>query len=83
MLCQHWHLKEAFEQMQYRDCISALLYKALRPYKHTGILVRSILSTLAQWLSGRVLDSRPRGGGFEPHQCHWDVVLEQDTFILA
>ena len=25
----------------------------------------------AQWLSGRVLDWRPRGGGFEPHlrQC--------------
>ena len=24
----------------------------------------------AQWLSGRVLDSRPRGRGFEPHWCH-------------
>ena len=37
----------------------------------------------AQWLSGRVLDSRPRGRGFEPHRRHWVVVLEQDTFILA
>ena len=37
----------------------------------------------AQWLSGRVLDSRPRGCGFEPHQHHCVVVLEQDTFILA
>ena len=37
----------------------------------------------AQWLSGRVLDSRPRGSGFEPHQRHCVVVLEQDTFILA
>ena len=37
----------------------------------------------AQWLSGRVLDSRPRGQGFEPHQRHCVVVLEQDTFILA
>ena len=36
-----------------------------------------------QWLSGRVLDSRPRGRGFEPHQRHYIVVLEQDTFILA
>ena len=36
-----------------------------------------------QWLSGRVLDSRPRGRGFEPHQRHCVVVLEQDTFILA
>ena len=33
--------------------------------------------------SGRVLDSRPRGRGFEPHRSHCVVVLEQDTFILA
>ena len=37
----------------------------------------------AQWLSGRVLDSRPRGPGFEPHRHHCVVVLEKDTFILA
>ena len=37
----------------------------------------------AQWLSGRVFDSRPRGRGFEPHRRHCVVVLEQDTFILA
>ena len=37
----------------------------------------------AQWLSGRVLDSRPRGRRFEPHRCHCVVVLEQDTLILA
>ena len=36
-----------------------------------------------QWLSGRVLDSRPKGRGFEPHWRHCVVVLEQDTFILA
>ena len=24
----------------------------------------------AQWLSGRVIDSRPRGRGFEPHRRH-------------
>ena len=34
-------------------------------------------------ISGRVLDSRPRGRGFEPHRRHCVVVLEQDTFILA
>ena len=33
-----------------------------------------------QWLSGRVLDSRTRGCGFERQ---FVVVLEQDTFILA
>ena len=37
----------------------------------------------AQWLSGRVLGSRPKGRGFEPHRRHCVVVLEQDTFILA
>ena len=37
----------------------------------------------AQWLSGRVFDSRPKGRGFEPHRRHGVVVLEQDTFILA
>ena len=37
----------------------------------------------AQWLSGRVIDSRPKGRGFEPHRRHCVVVLEQDTFILA
>ena len=37
----------------------------------------------AQWLSGRVLDSRPRGRGFELRRRHCVVVLEQDTFILA
>ena len=28
-----------------------------------------------QWLSGRVLDSRPRGCGFEPHRRHCVVPL--------
>ena len=37
----------------------------------------------AQWLSGRVLDSRPKGRGFEPHRRHCVVVLEQNTFILG
>ena len=37
----------------------------------------------AQSLSRRVIDSGPRGHGFEPHRRHCVVVLEQDTFILA
>ena len=32
----------------------------------------------AQWLSGRVLDSRPRGRGFEPHQHHCFVSLNKN-----
>ena len=37
----------------------------------------------AQWRSGRLLDSRPRGRGFEPQRLHCIVVFEQDTFIQA
>ena len=37
----------------------------------------------AQWLIGRVLDSRPKGRGLEPHWRHYIVVLEQDTIIIA
>ena len=29
----------------------------------------------AQWISGRVLDSRPKGCGFEPHRRHCVVSL--------
>ena len=49
----------------------------------SSVLWRTIDSKGAQWLSGRVLDSRPKGRGFEPHRRHCVVVLEQDTFILA
>ena len=45
--------------------------------------IKNNLDWGAQWLSGRVLDSRPRGRGFEPHRRHCVVVLEQDTFIVA
>ena len=59
----------------------------------TGSILFSIWATknirqagkAAQWLSGRVLDSRPRGRLFKSHRhhCIHTVVLEQDTFILA
>ena len=32
----------------------------------------------AQWLSDRVLDSRPRGRGFEPHRRHCVVSLSKN-----
>ena len=61
------------------------------PYLKGEVPIFAALKTLlrqfmgAQWLSGRVLDSRPRGHGFESLSgwCHCVVVLEQDTFILA
>ena len=40
---------------------------------------RSSLSFVgAQWLSGRVLDSRPKGRGFEPHRRHCVVSLSKN-----
>ena len=34
--------------------------------------------TGAQWLSGRALDSRPKGRGFEPHRRHCVVSLSKN-----
>ena len=62
--------EEALLLLQIAEAIVSVLYC----YKLNGML----------WeFSGRVLDSRPRGGGLEPHQRDCVVVLEQDTFILA
>ena len=60
--------KVKYQLISITKSISKILYQALQG---------------AQWLSGIVLDSRPKGNGFEPHWCHCVVVLEQDTFILA
>ena len=43
-------------------------------------IVFSETTIAEQWLSGRVLDSRPR---VRAHRRLLVVVLEQDTFILA
>ena len=32
----------------------------------------------AQWLSGKLLDSRPRGRGLEPHRRHYVVSLSKN-----
>ena len=34
----------------------------------------------AQWFSGRVLGTRPRGRGFEPHGRHWVVSLSKNIY---
>ena len=43
----------------------------------SGCRIISILQG-AQWLSGRVLDSRPKGRGFEPHRRHCVVSLSKN-----
>ena len=42
----------------------------------SGVCVQ--LAVGAQWLSGRVLDSRPKGRGFEPHRRHCIVSLSKN-----
>ena len=49
-------------------------------------LLLSTGSVGAQWLSGRVLDSRPRGRGFEPYRRHYVVSLSKNinpTLVLV
>ena len=67
-----WKSHVAAHMFNYFSCFSCFGYSE-EPSQTQG----------AHWLSGRVLDSRPRGCGFEPHRRHCVVVLEQDTFILA
>ena len=63
-------------------CVEKCNYFLTHQFKHMFLVLKRTVCG-AQWLSGRVLDSRPRGHGFEPHRHHCVVVLEQDTFILA
>ena len=45
--------------------------------KFTYVQVYFCMQMGAQWLSGRVLDLRPMGRGFEPHQHHCVVSLSK------
>ena len=52
-----------------------------RRISHNTLIVHEPLHEIswgAQWLSGRVLDSRPKGRGFEPHQRHCVVSLSKN-----
>ena len=45
--------------------------------KENLLTLLELTSGAIQWLSGRVLDSRPKGRGFEPHMCHCVVSLSK------
>ena len=66
------------EFCEFLSCVYIHLWNILYKYEWNPSLDKG-----AQWLSGSVLDSRPRGCWFEPQWRHCVVVLEQDTFILA
>ena len=52
-------------------------------YDQVNILSHVGMFSNLPGLRDSVLDSRPKGRGFEPHGRHCVVVLEQDTYILA
>ena len=64
-------------------CASVYYCLVVTCWERADLLALDCDVTGAQWLSGRVLDSRPKGREFEPHRRHCVVVLEQDTSILA
>ena len=43
-----------------------------------GKIISCLRAMGAQWLSGRVLDLRPKGRGFEPHRRHCAVSLSKN-----
>ena len=53
-----------------------LYYNHFLPNKYTGSCTCICMG--AQWLSGRVLDSRPRGPGFKPHWRHCVLSLRKN-----
>ena len=66
-----------------KECLSLIL-----ALQHSEIYLTSLVETIviftdhnslkgAQWLSGRVLDSRPRGRAFEPHWHNCVILLDQ------
>ena len=69
------------------DPLNLLFYQTGNFYSKTGLCLKLkkgkktqffIIEVLgAQWLSGRVLDSRKGGGGFEPHGRHCALSLSK------
>ena len=82
--CSKGSILQSFRpSLSYHLLLRPLFYLSLSGCIRQVLLFWQHTQHGTQWLSGRVLDSRPRGREFEPHQRHWVVVLEQDTFILA
>ena len=69
----------------FKNLIEELWIPEMRYYNVFGAMVSCYTSWRnspaaalgAQWLSGRVLDSRPKGRGFEPHRRHCAVSLSK------
>ena len=64
----------------YHDNTKLVIFLVVYQNNEAGQLIKSWEE--AQWLRGRVLDSTPRGGGFEPHQRHCVVSLSKTHLSL-
>ena len=60
-------------------CVSTKYYSEVRLGIYRSFKLSIDIRRGAQWLSGRVHDSRPRGRGFELHRCHCVVSLTKNT----
>ena len=60
-------------------CVSTKYYSEVRLSIYRSFKLSIDIRRGAQWLSGRVHDSRPRGRVFEPHRCHCVVSLTKNT----
>ena len=67
---------------QYKTVVPLFGVAYAAPNKGTTILYWERSGSVNGYI-GRVVDSRLRGRGLEPHRRHCVVVIEQDTFILA
>ena len=77
LFSQRWNL------IHTSSCTQGWIYKRCM-FRHTWNLIQARETPYAgkgeeaQWLSCRVLDTRPRGRGFEPHRCHCVVSLSKN-----
>ena len=71
-------LKTQVRFQDFKD-ISLIRHEIGQFMKYGGycICIKSSCNLGVHWLSGRVLDSRPRGRGFEPHRLHCVVPLSK------
>ena len=60
------------------DCHSHIFEPLFSNHSKTMMLKTTVDNEGAQWLSGRGLDLRPKGRGFEPHRRHCGMSLSKN-----
>ena len=85
----HWHTVNSINSFGAGACVIStginLEYVMCQPWLNYLVIRHQNLQRNtqgAQWLSGRVLDSRSWGCRFEPHRCHGVVSLSKTDWSL-